>query len=281
MAELLGQSLSSRNEEIQNEDHHTYEGGHQNSVWTDDKDDGNEEGELRCYVSFRDRTEREQAQMQIAAPFIFRKFMKYSKITYQWGDEESWNRDWKVNCKCNTAKRERTIDIVYITSQIPILLDNQAPRQLDSVQLVQMGLIGSTAKNPVTTFSIRLLRLHHLLWKLCCVQISPFCLAIDEYLDARNPIITSADGVRVNQASKLHSISSAVNVFCKMLRLEAELKKKALKLTSLQQLAANCPCCFGPRVEGKREAKPDFIVCMDGNFQHRRHKAASATWREI
>ncbi|KAH9809244.1 hypothetical protein DFH28DRAFT_1189481, partial [Melampsora americana] len=75
--------------------------------------------------------------------------------------------------------------------------------------------------------------------------------------------------------------SAAVDVYCEMGRPEAELKKKSLKLTSLQQLAANCPRCFGPRVEGKREAKPDFIVCMDGNFQHRRHKAASASWREL
>lgn len=66
-----------------------------------------------------------------------------------------------------------------------------------------------------------------------------------------------------------------------MLRLEGELKRKALKLTSSQQLAANCPRCFGPQVKGKSESKPDLIVCMDGNFQHRRHKAASASWRGI
>lgn len=50
--------------------------------------------------------------------------MKCSKITYQWGDEDSWNRDWKADCKCNTGKRERFIDVVDITSQTQILLDN-------------------------------------------------------------------------------------------------------------------------------------------------------------
>lgn len=44
------------------------------------------------------------------------------------------------------------------------------------------------------------------------------------------------------------------------------------------QLAANCPRCFGPFVSQGPEAhedEPHVIVCMDGNFQHRRHKAAS------
>ncbi|KAH9809245.1 hypothetical protein DFH28DRAFT_905826, partial [Melampsora americana] len=70
--------------------------------------------------------------------------------------------------------------------------------QLDSVQLIQMGLIGATVKQPVIAFSIQLLRLHHLIWKLCRVRINPFCLAIEELSDARNPIITSAHGVQVS-----------------------------------------------------------------------------------
>lgn len=103
--------------------------------------------------------------MRIAAPFIFCEFMKCSKKTFQWGDEESWNQDWKENCKCNSDKRERSIDVVDITSQKKIN-DVFCSCQLDSVRLVQMGLIGATAKSPVTASSIQLLRLHHLLWKL-------------------------------------------------------------------------------------------------------------------
>ncbi|KAH9810997.1 hypothetical protein DFH28DRAFT_1085190 [Melampsora americana] len=204
MAKLLGQSSSNTNNEIQNKDLY--------SVWTDNKADPHN------YESFRERTQRDQAQMRSAAPLMFSKFMRCSKRT------------------CTTYQQERSIDSMDITY---------------SVRLIQMGLIEATVKLPVIAFSIQLLRLHHLIWRLCRVRINPFYLAIDEYLDAQNPIITLAHGVQVTQ-------------------------KKSLKLTSLQQLAANCPCCFGPWVEGKREAKPDFIVCMDGNFQHCRHKAASS-----
>ncbi|EHS64150.1 uncharacterized protein PGTG_21900 [Puccinia graminis f. sp. tritici CRL 75-36-700-3] len=44
----------------------------------------------------------------------------------------------------------------------------------------------------------------------------------------------------------------------------------------IDKLSAICPKCFGPPVPGKKENEPDFIVCMDGNFQHRRHLAASS-----
>lgn len=64
-----------------------------------------------------------------------------------------------------------------------------------------------------------------------------------------------------------------------MIRLEEELATRALRLSPLDELASNCPPCFGPKVPGKRETEPDVIVCLDGNFQHRRHQAASAAWR--
>lgn len=64
-----------------------------------------------------------------------------------------------------------------------------------------------------------------------------------------------------------------------MIRLEEEMVTKALGLSPIDQLATNCPPCFGPVVPGKRAQEPDYIICLDGNFQHRRHMAASASWR--
>ncbi|EFP94121.2 uncharacterized protein PGTG_20181, partial [Puccinia graminis f. sp. tritici CRL 75-36-700-3] len=40
-------------------------------------------------------------------------------------------------------------------------------------------------------------------------------------------------------------------------------------------MADICPPCYGPQVPGTRADEPNYIVCMDGNFQHRRHEAAS------
>jgi hypothetical protein len=60
-----------------------------------------------------------------------------------------------------------------------------------------------------------------------------------------------------------------------MLRREQMIYNELLDLSTMDKLAELCPKCFGPPASGKKPDEPDYIVCMDGNFQHRRHKAAS------
>lgn len=71
------------------------------------------------------------------------------------------------------------------------------------------------------------------------------------------------------------TLSAAVDVYCALVRFEKALRIDALKLTPMEQLADNCPRCFGPTVSGKTANEPDCIVCLDGNFQHQHHAAAS------
>ena len=66
-----------------------------------------------------------------------------------------------------------------------------------------------------------------------------------------------------------------------ILRLKEDLEVRALNLSSIEKLAANCPRCFGPSDACKKEEEPDYIVCIDGNFQQRRHKDASVEHSEI
>ncbi|EGG13216.1 uncharacterized protein MELLADRAFT_58361 [Melampsora larici-populina 98AG31] len=87
-----------------------YEAG-QDGDWTD-----NEVKDDHPYVSYKERTQREQAQWTKALPSMFIEFMKCSKKTYQWGDETIWNQDWKTACQC-TDVRERSVDVVDITSK--------------------------------------------------------------------------------------------------------------------------------------------------------------------
>lgn len=70
-----------------------------------------------------------------------------------------------------------------------------------------------------------------------------------------------------------------MDAFREMMRLQDELTTKSLRLSPEDILASTCPPCFGPEVPGKRPAEPNVVVCLDGNFQHRRHEAASAVWR--
>ena len=65
-----------------------------------------------------------------------------------------------------------------------------------------------------------------------------------------------------------------------MIRREQLLAEEMMDMGPMDKLADMCPKCYGPQVLGKRIEEPDFIVCMDGNFQHRRHLAASAETQE-
>lgn len=48
-----------------------------------------------------------------------------------------------------------------------------------------------------------------------------------------------------------------------------------LGLTEAEKLEANCPRCFGPPIEATLPSTPDIVVCLDANFQQRRHESAS------
>lgn len=60
-----------------------------------------------------------------------------------------------------------------------------------------------------------------------------------------------------------------------MLVMTEEAAEKSLQLTVKDKLAGICPQCFGPGVGPLPPGEADHVVCLDGNFQHRRHLAAS------
>lgn len=70
-------------------------------------------------------------------------------------------------------------------------------------------------------------------------------------------------------------LTRASEAYRQLLTLARQKETQELRLGPQDQLANNCPRCFGPRIKSTRPGEPDFIVCCDGNFQHRRHKAAS------
>ena len=77
------------------------------------------------------------------------------------------------------------------------------------------------------------------------------------------------------------SLSSAVDAYRHMIRLKQDLETRAMKLSPIEKLSANCPRCFGPHNEPKKADEPDYIGCIDGNFQQRRHMEASVEISQI
>ncbi|KAA1129025.1 hypothetical protein PGTUg99_024303 [Puccinia graminis f. sp. tritici] len=118
------------------------------------------------------------------------------------------------------------------------------------------------------------------MWKHSAVPISPFSRAVDEFLDAHNPLIlvpsnNNESDYAFTPRQWRRTLSSAVDAFREMLRREELLSESLLSMNPIDKMADICPPCYGPQVPGTRADEPNYIVCMDGNFQHRRHEAAS------
>ncbi|KAH9817085.1 hypothetical protein DFH28DRAFT_1106520 [Melampsora americana] len=76
-------------------------------------------------------------------------------------------------------------------------------------------------------------------------------------------------------------LSAAVYCYQQILKMIEELEACSLNLTALERLASHCPRCFGPAGACGIQKGPQFIVCVDGNFQNRQHESVSKETKEI
>ncbi|KAH9821572.1 hypothetical protein DFH28DRAFT_883042 [Melampsora americana] len=228
-----------------------------------------------------DRIAEEQEERQLVlARYMQEMFYAYIECHFQtseWGDPTKWNVDLKPHCNCPTTHtRVRPVDLVDLLCK----LNRQKAevtfcgcQQSDQSRLIYMGYIGGSPKYPQTAFSIRLLRFFHITWKFCTSRAEPWTRALDEYLDAFNPLILTKN----EQPRRWHTpFRWAIDVYRKMLTATESALDTELALSSRDKLAENCPRCFGPPIRSIIDGEPDLVVCLDGNFQHRRHLAAGA-----
>ncbi|KAH9807463.1 hypothetical protein DFH28DRAFT_915190, partial [Melampsora americana] len=141
------------------------------------------------------------------------------------------------------------------------------------------GYLGGSPTRPETAFSIRLIRTYHLQWKHRPIGVQPFALAHDEYLDAFCPLILVPGTNEPRRWRK--PMACAVHAYRLILKARDDLEVRVLQLSNLQKMATLCPRCFGPGEPSQHPSEPDFIVSLDGNFQHKRHAAASREFDEI
>ncbi|KAH9820353.1 hypothetical protein DFH28DRAFT_1079760 [Melampsora americana] len=220
----------------------------------------------------------EKANWAKNLPDMFTSYMTLSKKTLNWGDTSMWDHNFNHGCCCGVGKlRTRKVDM------LDILTRKQDKIQFcdcssDQVRLMRMGYIGGSPVHPQTAYSIRLLRLQHALWKYCTVRTQGFALALDSFLDPACPLILVKNSKQPRRWRK--TLSLAIDAFRYMLKKEKQLTTCALSLSAMDVLAMNCPRCFGPLQQNDIPDECDYHVCTDGNFQHRRHLAASREYEE-
>lgn len=241
------------------------------------------------YISSDDyhiRRLREHEQWKKVLRPMFVAFMRCADLTSQGWDERTWNTDFH-QCHCNDKGEGRFVDLVDIFSRKKQKI--KFCKCPDQVRLINMGYIGGTPTHPSTAFSIRVLRHYHLTWRFASTPIQPFCLALDRGLDANSPLIL-VDGTNEPRLWR-KPFSCAMDAYRHMITMEDELLVKAMDLSQMEQLAINCSRCFGPATPIEdikpnidledRKDEPDIIVCFDGNYQQRRHLAASKEYDDI
>ncbi|KAH9812856.1 hypothetical protein DFH28DRAFT_1129636 [Melampsora americana] len=233
--------------------------------------------------NYRRQRIQEDAHWKEVMPKIFIAFMKCAEKTSYWGNDLMWNHDFNEieSCSCGNApglRRTRAVDTVdlFYRKKIEVQFCNCTP---DQVRLINQGYLGATPKSPETAFSLRLLRFYHLAWKYCHANIQPFALMIDEFLDAYNALLL-VPGTNEPRLWR-RPLSAAVFCYRQLLKMVEQLEIRSLNLTPLQQLSSNCPRCFGPAGSSGINKGPQYIVCVDGNFQQRRHEKASRDFDEI
>ncbi|KAH9811811.1 hypothetical protein DFH28DRAFT_931486 [Melampsora americana] len=216
------------------------------------------------------RRQLEEEQWQTRYPAMFPVFMACQERTNNWSKADTRFKDWKERCNCTGTLR--TFDVLDLTfrKQIELKMCSCSPN--DQVRLIQAGYIGGTPVRPQQVITIRLLRFFHIVWKYCSLRFLAFSEALNKFLDEGNPLFLT----KGNNCREWHrTLSSAIDAYRQMIVMTEEAVTKSLNLTIQDKLAVICPQCYGPGVGPLPAGEPDHIVCLDGNFQHRRHLAAS------
>lgn len=227
--------------------------------------------ELRRQRHLADRLAHEDRwawQYAIMLPTFLRRRLE----TSNWGNRTRWNHDARPPCHC-AMRTERDVDLVDLLSRERVKVSFCKNCDLsDPVRLLQMGYMASSPKQPRTAFSLRLLKHHHAVWLRCAVSTQGFCEALDDTLDDDNPLIVTS---KMKPRDWRLPFTEAVNAYRAIILQIRKIEDERLQLSELEKLAVNCPKCFGPHVGEIRPKEPEVIICLDGNFQHKRHAAAS------
>ncbi|OAV86035.1 hypothetical protein PTTG_30124 [Puccinia triticina 1-1 BBBD Race 1] len=181
-------------------------------------------------------------------------------------------------CTCSAEqKNTRHVDMIdlYAQTRRPIEF---CKCTYDAVHLLRHGYLAGSPLKPQTAFSLPLLIFHNSLWNNCNIGMSPFTIALTEFLEPRSERLCVKGKSHARDIRK--PFSAAVDLFRSLKTRTDDLIDEALDLTKQDKLAnRSCPACFGPEPSNNSDypesTRNCLIVCLDGNFQHRHHSKAS------
>ncbi|KAH9809801.1 hypothetical protein DFH28DRAFT_1186335, partial [Melampsora americana] len=228
---------------------------------------------------------RTQQKWKALEPQITAFYLYLQHHTRNWKSQPTFRSylSEEIKCGCLPAQlRQRHVDLIDLlshTSKHRVTFCDCVP---DVIRLLQVGYIAGSPQHPRTAFSVRLMQFHHHFWNNAVVSTTAFIESLMGFLNDQcssrlNPQQKrTAHKTNTNRTLR-HPFTQAIDIYRQILHGEQTLYKEGLELTPLDISAAQCSRCFGP-AEGEVKVspeEPDFIIAMDGNFQHRHQSHAS------
>ncbi|KAA1080869.1 hypothetical protein PGT21_050213 [Puccinia graminis f. sp. tritici] len=263
---------------------HFNTGDHNPDPLDHDQFNSNEPDELLDYVrryhTQANQTEahrRQQENWAKVMPILHGAYLLLKTETANWTTPE-WGKDMsELLCDCEESScHYRTVDLIDLNKQkrAQIRFCKCIP---DLLHLLAQGYLGCSPVAPQTAFSFNLLGFHNHLWQWCTVGNLPFMNTMQAWLEERsNPLLTASGKKR----DLRRSFTIAVDIYRALLNRSNDIFKDVMHLSGQDILAKeSCPACFGPTTDGA--ASHPLIICLDGNFQHRHHFAASKNYLSL
>ncbi|KAI9629843.1 hypothetical protein KEM48_012476, partial [Puccinia striiformis f. sp. tritici PST-130] len=209
---------------------------------------------------------------------LFVSYLWLKEKTQNWTSPCSFDSFVSKLCKCSKDApcSDHWIDLVDINGQqrLQVSFCKCLPR---AVQILAIGFVPSTPIQPTAGFSMRLLAYHNYAWHNSNVRMGPFHETQRQFNEERSQVLWNQ---RQTEGRDLTTcLSACVTVYRELLERTSNLVQTVLQLSPAQKLASNtCPACFGPSLKtGSHQllwVDNKLIIALDGNFQHRHHKAA-------
>ncbi|EGF98310.1 uncharacterized protein MELLADRAFT_96026 [Melampsora larici-populina 98AG31] len=234
---------------------------------------------------------RNQSKWKALEAQLTATYLHLRHHTHNWTNQPTFHSYLSngLKCRCPPDKlRRRRVDfidllisLIGLTSKHSVTFCGCVP---DVIRLLYVGYIGGSPQFPRTAFSIRLVQLHHHFWNHTSISTSGFIDALMAFLDILCPVRLTPQQYKAKPAYKKnlnrslrHPFTQTIDIYCRILLGQQALYEEGLGLTPIDLSAAQCSRCFGP-AEGEIKSspnEPDFIIAMDGNFQHRHQSHAS------
>ncbi|EGG13009.1 uncharacterized protein MELLADRAFT_87078 [Melampsora larici-populina 98AG31] len=202
-------------------------------------------------------------------------YLERQHHTLNWSTHTSYLND-HPKCSC-TIFTTREFDLIGSTGRMRKQVVQVCSCKPLPIQLMHYGYLAGSHDFPTVAFSIPLVQLFHEIWKKTTLSLSGFFEGYMAFLDSRsNTYLHTRNSNYINRNLR-RQFTQAVDVYRSILKQQKTVYQHALNLSPSQLLADQCPRCFGS-ARGELKTSPDeldFILAMDGNFQHRHHLKAS------